>query len=47
MWNEFLEFFGSGNPDMFDTDEEFEEAAPPNDTMVTMEEEMPIDEVQL
>jgi hypothetical protein len=25
MWSEFLEFFGSGDPNMFDTDDEFEE----------------------
>ena len=25
MWNEFLDYFGSGDPDMFDTDEENEE----------------------
>ena len=43
MWLEFLEFFGSGNPDMFDTDEEFEEAAPPIDTTAPVEEEAPID----
>jgi len=43
MWLEFLEFFGSGNPDMFNKDEEFEEAAPPIDTTAPVEEEAPID----
>ena len=23
MWSEFIEFFGSGDPNMFDTDDEF------------------------
>lgn len=26
MWSEFLEYFGSGDPDMFDTDDEFDQA---------------------
>lgn len=25
MWSEFIEFFGSGDPNMFDTDDEFQD----------------------
>jgi len=29
LWTEFLDYFGSGDPDMFDTDEEIEEEEVP------------------
>lgn len=29
MWNEFLDYFGSGDPDMFETDEEDENEPKP------------------
>lgn len=32
MWSEFLDFFGSGDPNMFDTDDEFEDEL--NNTMI-------------
>lgn len=41
MWSDFLDFFGSGDANMFDTDEEFEEPAPPEDQPAAVEEELP------
>jgi hypothetical protein len=44
MWSEFLEFFGSGDPDMFDTDEEFEEPVP-EDQPTAAEELPPVEQI--
>lgn len=38
MWDEFLAFFGSGDPDMFDTDEELEEQQDDRNTEVREQE---------
>ena len=44
MWGDFLEFFGSGDPDMFNTDDEFEEPAPPVDQPTEQEQMPPLEE---
>lgn len=44
MWGDFLEFFGSGDPNMFDTDDEFDEPAPPVDQPTEQEEMPPLEE---
>jgi hypothetical protein len=44
MWSEFLEFFGSGDPDMFDTDEEFSDLATEDQPIVAEEELAEVDD---